>query len=173
MANQITTEKLLEKISEHLNIDKHMKERKALHNTRGVITVEEEVKEDEETPTPGGDDEDPDDPDQPVIPDDIKEYLDTYLKGYVHFAGEIDCTNGAVFPKAALGECYLITGSGMFGTIQVQEGEVMLCIAKESVESSSSEIEKNWAFLVSNHGESSDISPMSNELIDLIMSNKG
>ena len=76
MANQISTDKLLEKISEHLNIDKHMKERKALHNTRGVITVEEEVK-DEETPTPGGDDDDdPDEPDQPVIPDDIKEYLE-------------------------------------------------------------------------------------------------
>ena len=173
MANQISTDKLLEKISEHLNIDKHMKERKALHNTRGVITVEEEVK-DEEAPTPGGDDdEDPDDPDQPVIPDDIKEYLDTYLKGYVHFAGELDCTDGVVFPKAVLGECYLIIASGKFGTIDVLAGEVMLCIAKESVESSSSEIEKNWVFLVNNHTDTSDIAPMSIELIDLIMSNKG
>ena len=170
MEDQISTQELLKKISDHFNIDKHLAEKTVLHNTRGVITVEESKEEDSSTP---GGDENPDDPDQPDIPEDFEKYLEEYLKGYVHFVGELNCSSNVKFPTAKQGECYIITANGMFGTLPVQKGEVVICIAKESPESDTSDVEDNWKFLI-RHASSTgtDIEPMSNELIDLIMEGK-
>lgn len=170
MEDPISTQELLKKISEHFNLDKKSTEKKVLHNTRGVITLEDSTEEDSSTP---GGDENPDDPDQPDIPEDFEKYLEEYLKGYVHFVGDLDCSSNVKFPAAKQGECYIIAADGMFGTFQVQKGEVVICIAEESPESDTSDVEDNWKFLI-RHASSTgtDIEPMPNELIDLIMEGK-
>lgn len=100
MEDPISTQELLKKISDHFNLDKKLTEKKVLHNTRGVITLEDSTEDD--SSTPGGGDN-PDDPDQPDIPEDFEKYLEEYLKGYVHFVGELDCSGNVKFPAAKQG----------------------------------------------------------------------
>ena len=153
MADEMNNkDKLLEKIYEHLNIGKANREKTVIHNTRGVITVEEA---EEDSTDPGGD-EDPDNP-------------DVDLTGYVHFVGEIDCRNTFPFPTAVRGDAYQIIGSGYFGTLPVEEGEAVVCLAESTP--GSTNLSDDWGYLIKHFHSTvpETAQPIPNDTIDQIM----
>lgn len=153
MADEMNNkDKLLEKIYEHLNIGKANREKTVIHNTRGVITAEEA---EEESTDPGGDD----DPDNP----------DVDLTGYVHFVGEIDCRNTFPFPTAVRGDAYQIIGSGYFGTLPVEEGEAVVCLAESTP--GSTNLSDDWGYLIKHFHSTvpETAQPIPNDTIDQIM----
>lgn len=152
MADEMNNKELLEKIYEHLNIGKANREKKVIHNTRGVITAEEA---EEDSTDPGGDD----DPDNPDID----------LTGYVHFVGEIDCRNTFPFPTAIRGDAYQIIGSGYFGTLPVEEGEAVVCLAESTP--GSSNLSDDWGYLIKHFHSTvpETAQPIPNDTIDQIM----
>lgn len=153
MADEMNNkDKLLEKIYEHLNIGKANREKTVIHNTRGVITAEEA---EEDSTDPGGDD----DPDNPDID----------LTGYVHFVGEIDCRNTFPFPTAVRGDAYQIIGSGYFGTLPVEEGEAVVCLAESTP--GSTNLSDDWGYLIKHFHSTvpETAQPIPNDTIDQIM----
>lgn len=152
MADEKNNDKLLDKIYEHLNIGKANREKKVIHNTRGVITAEEA---EEDSTDPGGDD----DPDNP----------DVDLTGYVHFVGEIDCRNTFPFPTAVRGDAYQIIGSGYFGTLPVEEGEAVVCLAESTP--GSTNLSDDWGYLIKHFHSTvpETAQPIPNDVIDQIM----
>lgn len=152
MADEKNNDKLLDKIYEHLNIGKANREKKVIHNTRGVITAEEA---EEDSTDPGGDD----DPDNP----------DVDLTGYVHFVGEIDCRNTFPFPTAVRGDAYQIIGSGYFGTLPVEEGEAVVCLAESTP--GSTNLSDDWGYLIKHFHSTvpETAQPIPNDIIDQIM----
>lgn len=153
MADEMNNkDKLLDKIYEHLNIGKANREKKVIHNTRGVITAEEA---EEDSTDPGGDD----DPDNP----------DVDLTGYVHFVGEIDCRNTFPFPTAVRGDAYQIIGSGYFGTLPVEEGEAVVCLAESTP--GSTNLSDDWGYLIKHFHSTvpETAQPIPNDIIDQIM----
>lgn len=152
MADEMNNKELLEKIYEHLNIGKANREKTVIHNTRGVITAEEA---EEDSTDPGGD-EDPDNP-------------DVDLTGYVHFVGEIDCRNTFPFPTAIRGDAYQIIGSGYFGTLPVEEGEAVVCLAESTP--GSSNLSDDWGYLIKHFHSTvpETAQPIPNDTIDQIM----
>ena len=152
MADEMNNKELLEKIYEHLNIGKANREKKVIHNTRGVITAEEA---EEDSTDPGGDD----DPDNP----------DVDLTGYVHFVGEIDCRNTFPFPTAVRGDAYQIIGSGYFGTLPVEEGEAVVCLAESTP--GSTNLSDDWGYLIKHFHSTvpETAQPIPNDTIDQIM----
>lgn len=152
MADEMNNKELLEKIYEHLNIGKANREKTVIHNTRGVITAEEA---EEDSTDPGGDD----DPDNPDID----------LTGYVHFVGEIDCRNTFPFPTAIRGDAYQIIGSGYFGTLPVEEGEAVVCLAESTP--GSSNLSDDWGYLIKHFHSTvpETAQPIPNDTIDQIM----
>lgn len=153
MADEMNNkDKLLDKIYEHLNIGKANREKKVIHNTRGVITAEEA---EEDSTDPGGDD----DPDNP----------DVDLTGYVHFVGEIDCRNTFPFPTAVRGDAYQIIGSGYFGTLPVEEGEAVVCLAESTP--GSTNLSDDWGYLIKHFHSTvpETAQPIPNDIIDRIM----
>lgn len=152
MADEMNNKELLEKIYEHLNIGKANREKTVIHNTRGVITAEEA---EEDSTDPGGD-EDPDNP-------------DVDLTGYVHFVGEIDCRNTFPFPTAVRGDAYQIIGSGYFGTLPVEEGEAVVCLAESTP--GSSNLSDDWGYLIKHFHSTvpETAQPIPNDTIDQIM----
>ena len=152
MADEKNKNELLETIYKHLNIGKANREKKVIHNTRGVITAEE-VEED--STDPGGD-EDPDNP-------------DVDLTGYVHFVGEIDCRNTFPFPTAVRGDAYQIIGSGYFGTLPVEEGEAVVCLAESTP--GSTNLSDDWGYLIKHFHSTvpETAQPIPNDTIDQIM----
>lgn len=153
MADEMNNkDKLLEKIYEHLNIGKANREKTVIHNTRGVITAEEA---EEDSTDPGGD-EDPDNP-------------DVDLTGYVHFVGEIDCRNTFPFPTAVRGDAYQIIGSGYFGTLPVEEGEAVVCLAESTP--GSTNLSDDWGYLIKHFHSTvpETAQPIPNDTIDQIM----
>lgn len=152
MADEKNNDKLLDKIYEHLNIGKANREKTVIHNTRGVITAEEA---EEDSTDPGGDD----DPDNP----------DVDLTGYVHFVGEIDCRNTFPFPTAVRGDAYQIIGSGYFGTLPVEEGEAVVCLAESTP--GSTNLSDDWGYLIKHFHSTvpETAQPIPNDIIDRIM----
>lgn len=152
MADEMNNKELLEKIYEHLNIGKANREKTVIHNTRGVITAEEA---EEDSTDPGGDD----DPDNPDID----------LTGYVHFVGEIDCRNTFPFPTAIRGDAYQIIGSGYFGTLPVEEGEAVVCLAESTP--GSTNLSDDWGYLIKHFHSTvpETAQPIPNDTIDQIM----
>ena len=152
MADEMNNKELLEKIYEHLNLGKANREKTVIHNTRGVITAEEA---EEDSTDPGGDD----DPDNPDID----------LTGYVHFVGEIDCRNTFPFPTAIRGDAYQIIGSGYFGTLPVEEGEAVVCLAESTP--GSSNLSDDWGYLIKHFHSTvpETAQPIPNDTIDQIM----
>lgn len=152
MADEKNNDKLLDKIYEHLNIGKANREKTVIHNTRGVITAEEA---EEDSTDPGGDD----DPDNP----------DVDLTGYVHFVGEIDCRNTFPFPTAVRGDAYQIIGSGYFGTLPVEEGEAVVCLAESTP--GSTNLSDDWGYLIKHFHSTvpETAQPIPNDIIDQIM----
>lgn len=152
MADEMNNKELLEKIYKHLNIGKTDLEKTVIHNTRGVITAEEA---EEDSTDPGGDD----DPDNP----------DVDLTGYVHFVGEIDCRNTFPFPTAVRGDAYQIIGSGYFGTLPVEEGEAVVCLAESTP--GSTNLSDDWGYLIKHFQSTApdNVQPISNDAIDQIM----
>lgn len=153
MADEMNNkDKLLDKIYEHLNIGKANREKTVIHNTRGVITAEEA---EEDSTDPGGDD----DPDNP----------DVDLTGYVHFVGEIDCRNTFPFPTAVRGDAYQIIGSGYFGTLPVEEGEAVVCLAESTP--GSTNLSDDWGYLIKHFHSTvpETAQPIPNDIIDQIM----
>ena len=152
MADEMNNKELLEKIYEHLNIGKANREKTVIHNTRGVITAEEA---EEDSTNPGGD-EDPDNP-------------DVDLTGYVHFVGEIDCRNTFPFPTAVRGDAYQIIGSGYFGTLPVEEGEAVVCLAESTP--GSTNLSDDWGYLIKHFHSTvpETAQPIPNDTIDQIM----
>lgn len=152
MADEMNNKELLEKIYEHLNIGKANREKTVIHNTRGVITAEEA---EEDSTDPGGDD----DPDNP----------DVDLTGYVHFVGEIDCRNTFPFPTAVRGDAYQIIGSGYFGTLPVEEGEAVVCLAESTP--GSTNLSDDWGYLIKHFHSTvpETVQPIPNDAIDQIM----
>lgn len=153
MADEMNNkDKLLDKIYEHLNIGKANREKTVIHNTRGVITAEEA---EEDSTDPGGDD----DPDNP----------DVDLTGYVHFVGEIDCRNTFPFPTAVRGDAYQIIGSGYFGTLPVEEGEAVVCLAESTP--GSTNLSDDWGYLIKHFHSTvpETAQPIPNDIIDRIM----
>lgn len=152
MADEMNNKELLEKIYEHLNIGKANREKTVIHNTRGVITAEEA---EEDSTDPGGDD----DPDNP----------DVDLTGYVHFVGEIDCRNTFPFPTAVRGDAYQIIGSGYFGTLHVEEGEAVVCLAESTP--GSTNLSDDWGYLIKHFHSTvpETAQPIPNDVIDQIM----
>lgn len=152
MADEMNNDKLLDKIYEHLNIGKANREKTVIHNTRGVITAEEA---EEDSTDPGGDD----DPDNP----------DVDLTGYVHFVGEIDCRNTFPFPTAVRGDAYQIIGSGYFGTLPVEEGEAVVCLAESTP--GSTNLSDDWGYLIKHFHSTvpETAQPIPNDTIDQIM----
>lgn len=152
MADEMNNKELLEKIYEHLNIGKANREKTVIHNTRGVITAEEA---EEDSTDPGGDD----DPDNP----------DVDLTGYVHFVGEIDCRNTFPFPTAVRGDAYQIIGSGYFGTLPVEEGEAVVCLAESTP--GSTNLSDDWGYLIKHFHSTvpETAQPIPNDVIDQIM----
>lgn len=152
MADEKNNEKLLENIYKHLNIGKANREKTVIHNTRGVITAEEA---EEDSTDPGGD-EDPDNP-------------DVDLTGYVHFVGEIDCRNTFPFPTAVRGDAYQIIGSGYFGTLPVEEGEAVVCLAESTP--GSTNLSDDWGYLIKHFHSTvpETAQPIPNDTIDQIM----
>lgn len=152
MADEMNNKELLEKIYEHLNIGKANREKTVIHNTRGVITAEEA---EEDSTDPGGDD----DPDNP----------DVDLTGYVHFVGEIDCRNTFPFPTAVRGDAYQIIGSGYFGTLPVEEGEAVVCLAESTP--GSTNLSDDWGYLIKHFHSTvpETAQPIPNDTIDQIM----
>ena len=152
MADEMNNEKMLETIYKHLNIGKANREKTVIHNTRGVITAEEA---EEESTDPGGDD----DPDNP----------DVDLTGYVHFVGEIDCRNTFPFPTAVRGDAYQIIGSGYFGTLPVEEGEAVVCLAESTP--GSTNLSDDWGYLIKHFHSTvpETAQPIPNDTIDQIM----
>ena len=153
MADEMNNKELLEKIYEHLNIGKANREKTVIHNTRGVITAEEA---EEDSTDPGGEDEDPDNP-------------DVDLTGYVHFVGEIDCRNTFPFPTAVRGDAYQIIGSGYFGTLPVEEGEAVVCLAESTP--GSTNLSDDWGYLIKHFHSTvpETAQPIPNDTIDQIM----
>lgn len=151
MADEMNNDKLLDKIYEHLNIGKANREKTVIHNTRGVITAEEA---EEDSTDPGGDD-----PDNP----------DVDLTGYVHFVGEIDCRNTFPFPTAVRGDAYQIIGSGYFGTLPVEEGEAVVCLAESTP--GSTNLSDDWGYLIKHFHSTvpETAQPIPNDVIDQIM----
>lgn len=145
-------DKLLENIYKHLKIGKANREKTVIHNTRGVITAEEA---EEDSTDPGGDD----DPDNP----------DVDLTGYVHFVGEIDCRNTFPFPTAVRGDAYQIIGSGYFGTLPVEEGEAVVCLAESTP--GSTNLSDDWGYLIKHFHSTvpETAQPIPNDVIDQIM----
>jgi len=152
MADEMNNKELLDKIYEHLNIGKANREKTVIHNTRGVITAEEA---EEDSTDPGGDD----DPDNP----------DVDLTGYVHFVGEIDCRNTFPFPTAVRGDAYQIIGSGYFGTLPVEEGEAVVCLAESTP--GSTNLSDDWGYLIKHFHSTvpETAQPIPNDIIDQIM----
>lgn len=152
MADEMNNKELLDKIYEHLNIGKANREKTVIHNTRGVITAEEA---EEDSTDPGGDD----DPDNP----------DVDLTGYVHFVGEIDCRNTFPFPTAVRGDAYQIIGSGYFGTLPVEEGEAVVCLAESTP--GSTNLSDDWGYLIKHFHSTvpETAQPIPNDTIDQIM----
>lgn len=152
MADEMNNKKLLERINEYLNIGKANREKTVIHNTRGVITAEEA---EEDSTNPGGDD----DPDNP----------DVDLTGYVHFVGEIDCRNTFPFPTAVRGDAYQIIGSGYFGTLPVEEGEAVVCLAESTP--GSTNLSDDWGYLIKHFHSTvpETAQPIPNDIIDQIM----
>lgn len=152
MADEMNNKELLEKINEYLNIGKANREKTVIHNTRGVITAEEA---EEDSTDPGGDD----DPDNP----------DVDLTGYVHFVGEIDCRNTFPFPTAVRGDAYQIIGSGYFGTLPVEEGEAVVCLAESTP--GSTNLSDDWGYLIKHFHSTvpETAQPIPNDTIDQIM----
>lgn len=152
MADEMNNDKLLKQIYEHLNIGKANREKTVIHNTRGVITAEEA---EEDSTDPGGD-EDPDNP-------------DVDLTGYVHFVGEIDCRNTFPFPTAVRGDAYQIIGSGYFGTLPVEEGEAVVCLAESTP--GSTNLSDDWGYLIKHFHSTvpETAQPIPNDTIDQIM----
>lgn len=152
MADEMNNKELLEKIYEHLNIGKANREKTVIHNTRGVITAEEA----EEDSTDSGGDDDPDNP-------------DVDLTGYVHFVGEIDCRNTFPFPTAVRGDAYQIIGSGYFGTLPVEEGEAVVCLAESTP--GSTNLSDDWGYLIKHFHSTvpETVQPIPNDAIDQIM----
>ena len=152
MADEKNNEKLLETIYKHMNIGKANREKTVIHNTRGVITAEEA---EEDATDPGGDD----DPDNP----------DVDLTGYVHFVGEIDCRNTFPFPTAVRGDAYQIIGSGYFGTLPVEEGEAVVCLAESTP--GSTNLSDDWGYLIKHFHSTvpETAQPIPNDTIDQIM----
>ena len=152
MADEMNNKELLDKIYEHLNIGKANREKTVIHNTRGVITAEEA---EEDSTDPGGDD----DPDNP----------DVDLTGYVHFVGEIDCRNTFPFPTAVRGDAYQIIGSGYFGTLPVEEGEAVVCLAESTP--GSTNLSDDWGYLIKHFHSTvpETAQPIPNDIIDRIM----
>lgn len=152
MADEMNNKELLERINEYLNIGKANREKKVIHNTRGVITAEEA---EEDSTDPGGD-EDPDNP-------------DVDLTGYVHFVGEIDCRNTFPFPTAVRGDAYQIIGSGYFGTLPVEEGEAVVCLAESTP--GSTNLSDDWGYLIKHFHSTvpETAQPIPNDTIDQIM----
>lgn len=152
MVDEMNKNELLEKIYEHLNIGKANREKTVIHNTRGVITAEEA---EEDSTDPGGDD----DPDNP----------DVDLTGYVHFVGEIDCRNTFPFPTASRGDAYQIIGSGYFGTLPVEEGEAVVCLAESTP--GSTNLSDDWGYLIKHFHSTvpETAQPIPNDTIDQIM----
>lgn len=152
MADEMNNKELLEKIYEHLNIGKANREKTVIHNTRGVITAEEA----EEDSTDSGGDDDPDNP-------------DVDLTGYVHFVGEIDCRNTFPFPTAVRGDAYQIIGSGYFGTLPVEEGEAVVCLAESTP--GSTNLSDDWGYLIKHFHATvpETVQPIPNDAIDQIM----
>lgn len=152
MADEKNNEKLLETIYKHMNIGKANREKTVIHNTRGVITAEEA---EEDSTDPGGDD----DPDNP----------DVDLTGYVHFVGEIDCRNTFPFPTAVRGDAYQIIGSGYFGTLPVEEGEAVVCLAESTP--GSTNLSDDWGYLIKHFHSTvpETAQPIPNDTIDQIM----
>lgn len=152
MADEMNNKELLEKINEYLNIGKANREKTVIHNTRGVITAEEA---EENSSDPGGDD----DPDNP----------DVDLTGYVHFVGEIDCRNTFPFPTAVRGDAYQIIGSGYFGTLPVEEGEAVVCLAESTP--GSTNLSNDWGYLIKHFHSTvpETAQPIPNDVIEQIM----
>lgn len=152
MADEMNNKELLERINEYLNIGKANREKTVIHNTRGVITAEEA---EEDSTDPGGDD----DPDNP----------DVDLTGYVHFVGEIDCRNTFPFPTAVRGDAYQIIGSGYFGTLPVEEGEAVVCLAESTP--GSTNLSDDWGYLIKHFHSTvpETAQPIPNDIIDQIM----
>lgn len=152
MADEMNKNELLETIYKHLNIGKANREKTVIHNTRGVITAEEA----EENSTDPGGDEDPDNP-------------DVDLTGYVHFVGEIDCRNTFPFPTAVRGDAYQIIGSGYFGTLPVEEGEAVVCLAESTP--GSTNLSDDWGYLIKHFHSTvpETAQPIPNDVIDQIM----
>lgn len=152
MADEMNNKELLDKIYEHMNIGKANREKTVIHNTRGVITAEEA---EEDSTDPGGDD----DPDNP----------DVDLTGYVHFVGEIDCRNTFPFPTAVRGDAYQIIGSGYFGTLPVEEGEAVVCLAESTP--GSTNLSDDWGYLIKHFHSTvpETAQPIPNDIIDQIM----
>lgn len=152
MADEMNNKELLERINEYLNIGKANREKTVIHNTRGVITAEEA---EEDSTDPGGDD----DPDNP----------DVDLTGYVHFVGEIDCRNTFPFPTAVRGDAYQIIGSGYFGTLPVEEGEAVVCLAESTP--GSTNLSDDWGYLIKHFHSTvpETAQPIPNDTIDQIM----
>ena len=152
MADEKNKNELLETIYKHLNIGKANREKKVIHNTRGVITAEEA---EEDSTDPGGDE----DPDKP----------DVDLTGYVHFVGEIDCRNTFPFPTAVRGDAYRIIGSGYFGTLPVEEGEAVVCLAESTP--GSTNLSDDWGYLIKHFHSTvpETAQPIPNDTIDQIM----
>lgn len=71
--------------------------------------------------------------DETIIWDQIK----------MQIAGTMDCTNNPPFPQAHGGYTYVITAPGMFGTYEVEQGDMMLALS-DTEESRDERYEKLW-----------------------------
>ena len=57
--------------------------------------------------------------------------------------GTMDCTNNPPFPRAHGGDTYIITTPGMFGTYEVEQGDMILALS-DTDESRDEKYEKLW-----------------------------
>ena len=57
--------------------------------------------------------------------------------------GTMDCTNNPPFPRAHGGDTYIITAPGMFGTYEVEQGDMLLALS-DTDESRDERYEKLW-----------------------------
>lgn len=61
----------------------------------------------------------------------------------MNIVGTMDCTNNPPFPKAHGGSTYIITAPGMFGTYEVEQGDMLMALS-DTDESRDEKYEKLW-----------------------------
>lgn len=71
---------------------------------------------------------------------------------YIKLMGDIDCSRNPPFPEAEKGDTYRVTGGGMFGTMLVPTGTMVVCLADTSPESREPTIAFNWTMWTTSMG---------------------